>query len=304
MQATSYQHLYQFKPFCDMINQRSKGRLTVELFAPGAIVDAYEQFAAAQKGAIEVGMGIGGYNIKQVPEGDIEQGLPGTFATTDDFFDFYFNYKGGEFYRILDDAYREKGCHLLQSLGPYNNVVISRQPIRTLDELKGKKIRSSGAYVDLVSSLGGVPVQLAPAEVFMALQTGTVDGSLFPNYTIATMRLWDVAKGLLTPEFGQAAGNIYVSSKAWEALPDDLKEIVESAASEASYTYAAAVRERTNTLLDMAQKQYSVQITKLSDADFARLRAAADPILQKAAALSPRAAKLVALIKEYIVQKK
>ena len=137
----------------------------------------------------------------------------------------------------------------------------------------------------------------------MAMQTGTVDGSLFPDYTITTMKLYEVAKGLLRPALGPSAGNVYVNTKAYESLPADLRSIVDEAAVQSSYVYVTAVKERTGVMMDQAVKQ-GVQITTLSDADFAKVRKAAEPILDKAAAVTPRSAKLVALIREYLSQKK
>ncbi len=303
--ATSFGHLYQFKPFADIVNERSKGRLVIELFAPGAIVDAYEQFAAVRKGAVQVAMGVGGFNAKQVPEGDIEQGLPGTFGTTDAAFDFFMNYKDAAFYRLLDEAYREKGVHLLKSCGPINNVLISRQPIRSVDEIKGKKIRASGGgYEDLVKNLGAAPVQLAGAELFMALQTGTVDGVCYPDYGIGTMKFWDAAKGLLLPALGPSSNGICVNLEEYNRLPDDLKDIVEDAAVQSGHILMAGVKERAASILETAAKQYGVQIVTLPDAEFAKIRKAAEPVLDKAAAMTPRSAKLVALIREYLATKK
>lgn len=301
--ATSYGYLYQFTPFANYVNSKSNGRLTIELFAPGAIVDAYEQFGATQKGAIDIGQGMGSYNIKWVSEGDIEQGLPGTFTNLEDVSDFWFKYKDGAFYKLLDEAYREKGAHILKANGPYNNALISRQPITTIDAIKGKKIRASGTYLDLVNNLGAAPVTLAQTEVFMALQTGTIDGLANPDYTIGTLKLWDAGKGMLTPALGISSVTMYVSAKAYDSLPEDLKAIVEEAALQANIAYSAAIKEKISAILEEAKKN-GVQINRMPDADIAKIQKAAQPILDKAAGMTPRSAKLVALIKEYISSKK
>lgn len=60
MAANSWSYEYQFSKFAELVNERSGGRLVIEVFPPGTIVDAYEQFGAVQRKAIEVGMGVGG----------------------------------------------------------------------------------------------------------------------------------------------------------------------------------------------------------------------------------------------------
>ncbi len=303
MPANSWSYEYQFSKFAELVNERSGGRLVIEVFPPGTIVDAYEQFSAVQRKAIEVGMGVGGYNLKQIPEAYIEQGLFGTFLELEDVVDFYIHYKDGEVYQLLDAAYREKGCHLLRSLGPSHLTLISRTPIHTVEEIKGLKIKGSGAQPELIKNLGAVPVTLAPAEHYLALQTGTIDGLIVPSYTIGTTHLWDVGKGLLRPTLGQVAGNIYVNLEAYDSLSDDLKKIVEDAAEEAMTYYVKTITRNLEEMLETAQKEHGVTIVTLSDQEYDKILKAAAPILDVAAGRSPRSAEIIKLMKEYLLEK-
>jgi TRAP-type C4-dicarboxylate transport system substrate-binding protein len=256
-----------------------------------------------QKKAIDMGMGVGGYNVKQVPEAYIEQGLFGVFSTLEDFIDFYIYYKDGAAYELIDAAYREKGCHLLKSLGPSPLVFISREPLNTVQDLKGLKIRGSGAAPDLITNLGAVPVTLAPAELYMALQTGTVDGVIMPNYTIGTLNLWDVAKGLMGPPFGQVAGDMYVNLEVYNGLSDDLKEIVEEAAEDAMHHYLETLSVKMDEILELAEREHGVTMITLADEEYAKILEAAAPILDQTAARSPGSEKIIQLMREYLAEK-
>lgn len=301
--ASSWAYQDQFMTFAELVNERSQGRLQIEIFPPGTIVDAYEQFNAVQKKAIEMGMGVGGYNVKQVPEAYIEQGLFGVFSTLEDFIDFYIYYQDGAAYELIDSGYREKGTHLLKSLGPSPLVLISRKPINTIQELKGLKIRGSGAAPDLITNLGAVPVTLAPAELYMALQTGTVDGVIMPNYTIGTLNFWDVAKGLMGPPFGQVAGDMYVNLEVYNSLPDDLKGIVEEAAEEAMLYYIETISTKMDEILELAEREHGVTMVTLPDPEYAKILEAAAPILDQTAARSPGSEKIIQLMKQYLAEK-
>jgi TRAP-type C4-dicarboxylate transport system substrate-binding protein len=302
--ASSWAYQDQFVTFAELVNERSHGRLQIQILPPGTIVDAYEQFNAVQKKAIEMGMGVGGYNVKQVPEAYIEQGLFGVFSTLEDFVDFYIYYQEGAAYELIDRAYREKGTHLLKSLGPSPLVLISREPLKTIQELKGLKIRGSGAAPDLITNLGAVPVTLAPAELYMALQTGTVDGVIMPNYTIGTMNFWDVAKGLMGPPFGQVAGDMYVNLEVYNSLPDDLKGIVEEAAEEAMLYYIETISTKMDEILEMAEREHGVTMVTLPDQEYAKILEAAAPILDQTATRSPGSEKIIQLMKEYLAEKR
>lgn len=301
--ANSWSYQDHFVKFAQLVKDKSQGRLEIEIFPPGTIVDAYEQFGAVQKKVLEVGMGVGGYNIKQVPEAYIEQGLFGVFSSLQEFVDFYIYYQDGAVYQILDAAYREKGCHLLKSLGPSPLVLVSKNPITSVAEMKGMKIRGSGAAPDLISNLGGVPVTLAPAEIYMALQTGTIDALITPQYAIGTLNLWDTAKGLMGPPFGEVAGDIYVNLQAYDSLSDDLKEIVDTAAEEAMLYYIDTITQKMDEILEIAQKEYGVQVVNLPDEEYAKILKAAAPILDKAASRSPRSKQIIEIMKGYLKEK-
>jgi len=294
--------LYQdfFTSFARIVREKSQGRLEIEVFPPGTIVDAYEQFSAVQRGAVEVGMGVGGYNLKQVPEAYIEQGLFGVFTSVEEFIQFYLEYEDAAVYWILDEAYRARGCHLLPALGPSPLVVISRTPIRSVQELEGKKIRGSGAAPDLITRLGGVPVTLSPTEIFTALQTGTIDGVILPAYTIGTMNLWDVAKGVTGPSFGFLAGDIYVNLEAYEGLPPDLQEIVDQSAEEAMRGYVDALAPRMKGVLEEAQESHGVQIVELTQGEFQAIVEAGQAVREQAASRSLKSRQIIELMKAYL----
>ncbi len=300
---SSWQYTDQFARFAELVKERSGGRLEIQIFPPGTIVDAYEQFSAVAKKAIDMGMGVGGYNVKQVPEAYIEQGLFGTFSSLDDFVDFYIYYRDGAVYEILDAAYRDKGTHLLKSLGPSPLVLILKDPITRLQQIRGLKIRGSGAAPDLITNLGAVPVTLAPAEVYIALQTGTIDGVIMPSYTIGTINLWDVAKGILGPPFGQVAGDMYVNLDSYNALPEDLKKVVDEAAEEAMHHYVEAITQKMDEIMDLAQREHGVTVVNLSDAEYAGILQAAAPLLDTAASRSPRSEEIIVLMREYLAEK-
>jgi len=302
MSTNSWSYLYQFKAFADRVNANSQGRLEIKIFAPGAVVGAYEMFDAVRRNAIQVGMGVGGYNLKHVPEAGIEQGLPGTFGNTSDALNFINYYENGKVYDLINASYMEQGTYLLRSFGYSPQVIISKKPINSISEIKGLKLRASGEYQALAKNLGAAPVTLAPAEVVMGIQTGTIDGVIFPAYTIGTFKLWDVAKGLMGPSFGQTAGDIYINLDEWKKLPNDLKWIVEEAALYANHYYQAVIDSKIRLILKEAQDAHGVKIVNMTPADQQAVVEASKPIRAQLAEKSPRSAEIIKLAEAYIAE--
>jgi TRAP-type transport system periplasmic protein len=110
----------------------------------------------------------------------------------------------------------------------------TRTPFRTLTYLKGKKIRvfASPFQVDQITKLGGTGIPMSLADVLPALQQGTIDGVLAGLNVFTPFRYWDTAK--YVNETNHAFSfSLAVASKRWfDAMPDDLKPLVLSTATE------------------------------------------------------------------------
>ena len=110
-----------------------------------------------------------------------------------------------------------------------------RTPLRTLADLRGKKIRvlASPFQTDQIARLGGTGVPLTLADVLPALQQGTIDGTFSAIPVFTTLQYQDAARYMT--ETGQAyIFSIAVVSKRWfDSLPADLQELVMAAAKQA-----------------------------------------------------------------------
>jgi len=124
-----------------------------------------------------------------------------------------------------------------------------------------------------------------------------------PNYTIGTINLWDVAKGLMGPPFGQVAGDIYVNLEAYNSLPDDLKKIVEEAAEDAMLNYVETISGKMDEILEIAEREHGVTVVTLPDEEYAKILEAAAPILDQTAARSPGSKEIIQLMREYLAEK-
>jgi TRAP-type transport system periplasmic protein len=106
--------------------------------------------------------------------------------------------------------------------------VYSNEPIRTLDVLKGKKMRVWGKDQIEVFSRLDVAAQIVPqAELYIALKTGVIDASLYAPGAVKSISLQEVTKyaSWIYP-IADPFSSLAVSQKAWSKLPDDLKKIV------------------------------------------------------------------------------
>jgi TRAP-type C4-dicarboxylate transport system substrate-binding protein len=112
----------------------------------------------------------------------------------------------------------------------------TRAPVRTLDDLKGRKIRvlASPFQIEQMTRLGGTGVPMSLGDVLPALQQGTIDGALSQIGLFTAFRYYDTTK--YVNETGQAfAFVLAVASKRWfDTLPADLQAMVLATAEDAA----------------------------------------------------------------------
>jgi TRAP-type C4-dicarboxylate transport system substrate-binding protein len=99
--------------------------------------------------------------------------------------------------------------------------------VTTMEGFQGKKIRvASPEAAELVSALGGSPVQIFPAEVYTALQRGTIDGVITGSGNIASFKWNDVLTSVYAPNIVLVSSSIVVSKAAYAKLPAELQTVL------------------------------------------------------------------------------
>lgn len=112
----------------------------------------------------------------------------------------------------------------------------SRVPIKSIDDLKGLKIRAAGGFTELaVQKLGGVPVKMAAPEVFQSLQRGTVDASIFAFLSSKSYDLPSIARYGATGFGFSTGGNLLmISERKFQSLSADQQKALIEAGKKAS----------------------------------------------------------------------
>lgn len=219
-----------FKPVLDEIKEKSKGRITFTVFAGGALGPPGEQYDMVVTGKADMGTTSHGYYPGRFPLSDIVT-LPGAYETSE----------AGQkaVQAIADRALQQEYADtrllaLFQSQTFY--LYTSKKEIRTMEDLKGLKIRSAGGInTPSLTALGATPVTMPIPDVYQALQTGVVDGSIFGPSAGPSLKAHEVLKHVLKYPMGFMTNMVVMNLNTWKKIPDDLKPIVTQAASKAGF---------------------------------------------------------------------
>jgi TRAP-type C4-dicarboxylate transport system substrate-binding protein len=130
-------------------------------------------------------------------------------------------------------------------------VVLSRRPIATLADFKGKKIRvfPSPLQIEPMKQLGALPVPMAFGEVLGALQNGTIDGLLAGIPVLTPFKFYDAAKPVTEIHPSIVVSTLVVNKRWFDSLPGDVRAAITEAGAKVdreAYGFAGALVERAN----------------------------------------------------------
>ncbi len=127
----------------------------------------------------------------------------------------------------------------------FRQITNNQHPIKTPEDLKGIKLRvPKGKWrVKMFQAYGANPTPMALSEVFMALQTGVMDGQENPLAQIASQKFQEVQKYLSMTNHVYTPAYVVVSAKKWQTLPEDVRKVLEETAKETqAYVFETAAR--------------------------------------------------------------
>ena len=229
--------------FKKLAEERTKGRVKVEVYPNSQLYKDKEELEALQLGAVQMlapslakfgPLGVKEFEVFDLPyifpskevlravtEGPIGMGLLKKLET-----------KG-----IIGLAYWDNGFKVLSA----------NKPLKSPADTKGLKMRiQSSKVLDAeMRALGALPQVMAFSEVYQALQTGVVDGTENPPSNMYTQKMHEVQKYGTITNHGYLGYAVIVNKKFWEGLPADIRATLEGAMNE-STRFANAIAQTEN----------------------------------------------------------
>ncbi len=272
--------------FKELAEQRTAGRVRVEVYGNSTLYKDKEELEALQLGAVQMlapslakfgPLGVKEFEafdlpfifpdksvLARVTEGPVGQGL----------------------FRKLD----AKG---IKGLAYWDNgfkVMTANRPLHNPEDFRGLKMRiqSSKVLDAQFRALGALPQVMAFSEVYQAMQTGVVDGSENTPSNVYTQKMHEVQKYLTASDHGYIGYAVIVNARFWAALAPDVRSALEGAMRDATrYTNAIAQKENDDALAAI-KASGRTQVIELDDRQRAAWRKALAPVYRE---MEPRVGK-------------
>ena len=282
--------------FADQVAKESGGALKCQLFFAGQILKTKEAFSALQKGMVD-----GLYSALLYYGGIVKEAswewLPFTWQDPNQVLELYYQ-KG--LLQVMQKALAAHGVQYLGAIPMGTLGFLTKFPVNNLADFKGQKIRASGPQASVVKLLGATPVSLAAAEQYTALQRGTIEGTIYPWYTVEAYKFYEVIDYIVTPGvYSPCVIDLMMNAKSWQKLSAAEKEAISRAALNTIKWTASQNLAWDQEGLAVTEK-HKVKKIVLSDQEVRRLRNATKPMWDKVAARSELSGQAVKILREYL----
>ena len=272
----THQYAILGQQFCDEIKKRTNGKVEIAYYPSGILTTAPKMFEGVVNGVSDLGLSHCEYTRGRFPVTEtlsLPMGYPSGYVAGQTANDFYNQFHAKEW----DAAH----VLLFYSTGPQ---IIStvKKPVKTLEDLKGLKIRATGRPADILKAVGGTPVGVEMADMYDGLQRGVVDGVLS---SMEVQKGWKVGEIIRYATLSYKVGTVYtfyivMNKNKWNALPEDAKKIFTDVAAQWKDKYGVASND-----IDIEGREYLLknggQLIPLSDEEAKRWVSAAQPVVEK-----------------------
>ena len=208
--------------FMEEVNKNAAGKLEIVYKGSKEVVPTFDQPEALVRGVFDVWYGAPNYWA-----GILSAGYVTELALSD----IPDHGPGSPLFEFMSKMYAEKG---VKYLGHYSgdsktgsHYIHLKKEIKSIDDLKGMKIRVPPLTRFFVSAVGAEPVTLPPGEVYVAMERGTVDGFSWPYFDGFTNFGWqEVTKYVVDAPLYRNGITIHMNMKKWDSLPADVQKNV------------------------------------------------------------------------------
>jgi TRAP-type C4-dicarboxylate transport system substrate-binding protein len=282
-----------FKPWAEQVTKDSGGTLDIQSFPNGALGrNPGLQTKLLQDGVADIAFVIPSYTPGVFLDDDVFE-LPNVVQSS--------NEGSLASWRLVQK-------NMLRGYEPYHVIGLwvsspfvfaTNFPVRTADDLKGKKIRAVGMVAESVKALGAVPEGLPISQLTEAISRGVVDGATSHPISIHEFGIARVTNSHYLGKVGTITLGIFMNKAKFDALPPQAKAAIEKNSGEVlSRIFGKMVEDRSAELIGEWKKDPRRLVVEQSKEEAAAWDRKLAPILEKWESAAPRNKALLAALRQ------
>lgn len=242
------------------VEKRTGGKVMVQTFPGSTLLSAKTMFDGVISGTADIGNLTMGYQPGRFPVSeavDLPVGFTSAKVASLVLHDLIEKYNPQEFEKIKILA--------LFTCPPSN--FMTKNPVKSLKDLKGVELRVVGTGVDVLKLLGGTPIAMPMSDTPEAMQKGIVKGvvssmEILKDFNFAAYCPYATITNLQTFGFVVA-----MNKDKWESLPNDVKKVIDDLRREQALWTGKYVDDHVTESLEWSKQKYNHQVIELPSSD-------------------------------------
>lgn len=255
------------------VEKRTGGKVMVQTYPGSTLLGAKNTLRGVMQGQADIGCISLAYHPGVFPLCSVFE-LPLGFTTSTSaslaLWDLYEKYQPKEFKRF-------KVLTMFTS-APSN--LMTKTPVRSLEDLKGMELRASGILSKILESLGATPVSMPMSATPEALQKGVVKG-LFSSFDVLKdLNFAEICRYETVTNTAVYPFAVIMNLNSWNALPDDVKKVFNDLSREQAEWTGNYMDQHVADSLEWSKKKYGIEIIEMSDADMDAVKEKTKPLIE------------------------
>lgn len=248
----------QMKKWGEELEKRTDGKVEVDMFFGGTLLEADNMFDGVSTGTADIGLTSTTYEPGRFPLleiSDLPNGYPNSEVAS----------------QVVADLIEEyppealKDFKVITAFATEPAYIQSTKSISNLDELSGTQLRISGALTPVMEVLGAAPVGMAQSEVPEALQTAVVDGNVSSREVLKDLKLAEYVKFVTDYPLTINTFVAVMNKDKWESLPEDVKQVIDELNGEMTVFTGKYLDEHTAESMKWSADEQGLKIVPLTE---------------------------------------
>lgn len=269
-----------FEPWAKRVNEAAAGEFQIQVINGPTIANAVNVWERTVSGVVDIGWGIHGAVNLPFPKSTVTS-LPLLVKEGE------LGANGAALWRLytsglIADEYKD--VRVLALIGTPVQGLSSKQPITSLADMKGLKVRAADkAVADIVSALGGAPISVPAIEVYQALSQGVVSASVAGWVLVGTFKLDEVVREHLEGlPLGAPAGFVVMNRQSYAKLSPKGRQVLDRFTGEGfSREFGEFFEKLAAAMRDRIRTDKTHHFRTLAPAEAARWRQALEQVINQ-----------------------
>ena len=268
-------HTQVLEPMRQELVDESNGRINLEIYTTGQLGNADEQYSIASSGTADIALGVHGYTSGKFPLTSVSD-LPFVFSSA---------VEGSQ---VLQQLYSEfsdlqeehaETVPLWFFTGELNQI-LSTKEIKSLEDLKGLKVRSPSQTMNKVlEELGAIPVSMSVTDIYESLSKGVIDAAMAGLSTVNEMKLHEVIDYITIVNISSSSMFVTMNKNVYENIMNESdKELLLHLAEDNSQLSGKVFDQSSKDGLETAKNE-GIQIYEIPEEELSRWKDRTQPII-------------------------